>query len=165
MPLKSIGGSKSDFAVDTVEPVIFFGLVADRFSSFQNLVWILFAPGLLGTCDVLFIEGRVCISLSRSIALGACIGQLLMYLLQQLGSCAITLERERKWYCDDHNSTLLSSNNPFASLLEYGSSYPHDKCHLFMDETKSWPDPIASLLSFHNDLEPCRNFKTLLWLQ
>jgi hypothetical protein len=45
--LKSIRGSKSDFAVDTVEPVVFFGLVSDLFSNLQNLVWVLLGPDLL----------------------------------------------------------------------------------------------------------------------
>lgn len=39
--------SKSDFAVDTVEPVVFFGLVSGLFSNLQSLVWVLLGPDLL----------------------------------------------------------------------------------------------------------------------
>ena len=41
-----------------------------------------------------------------------------MYLLLQLVSSAITLELECKRYCDEHNSTLPSSNDCFAFCLE-----------------------------------------------
>lgn len=41
-----------------------------------------------------------------------------MYLLLQSVSSAVTLELECKLYCDEHNSTLPSSNNPFAFWLE-----------------------------------------------